>query len=310
MDVNPVNQGRRLGITCTAQMAAFIADARFEDLPSEVVQLSRLTILDALGCSFGGFSHDRSVISRHVMESFGGSPEASILGRDGKTASISAAYVNANMATALCADDVFCTLGHISVPALFPALAIAERDKASGKGLITALAVGYEVAARIGLAAGKFTRSAGEKEDVLPVLGPASWMSMAAVASVGNLVGLTTGQAINALGLHAHHAPLPTGRHASLAPVTPMNRFSDTGWMALGGIVSALMSQKGYTSFPSPGILDGDFGFWRMIGANSCDFDLMVGRLGERWWFLEGDLSGAGLPIPMSSIHLPRWIFF
>ncbi|MDO8472804.1 MAG: MmgE/PrpD family protein [Dehalococcoidia bacterium] len=274
-------------MTYTRQIAEFMAQTRFEDLPPPVVHLAKVTILDAIGCAFGGFSHDRSVISRQVMESFGGLPEATVIGSDLKLSCIGAAYINAHMANALCADDIFCTLGHIAVAAFSPAFAMCERHKSTGKDLITAVAVGYEVASRIGLAVGKLTRIVNDKVEPLPVLGVGSWMSMASVASVGSLLRLNPEQAINALGLQAHHAPMPTGRHTTLAPVMAMNRFCDTGWMALGGIVSALMSKKGYTSFPAPGILDGEYGFWRMIGAPSCDFDLMVDKLGEKWLFLE-----------------------
>jgi len=274
-------------LTYTEQMAAFLEQTRFEDLPPKVVHLAKISILDALGCALGGFSLDRSVISRQVMLSFGGNAEATVLGSGQKSSCLSAAYINANMGVALASDEFFCTIGHIGVPTLFPALALAERYKSTGKDLITSFVVGYEVAARIGLSVGKLTRIVDNKVEALPVLGTASWHAMASVASVGNLIRLSREQAVNALGLQAHHAPVPTGRHVMLSPVTSMNRFYDTGWMALGGIVSGLMSQKGYTSFPAPGILDGDYGFWRMIGAEKCDFNLMVDKLGDKWWFME-----------------------
>lgn len=274
-------------MTYTEQMAKFMVETKFEDLPRDVVQLAKLAILDALGCAFGGFSHDRAVISRHVMDSFGGTPEATVLGGTQKTSCLNAAYVNANMGVGLGADEFFCTVGHIGVPTLFPALALGERYRSSGKDLITAMAVGYEVAGRIGLSVGKLTRIVNNNVETLPVLGTASWHAMACVASAGNLIGLSQEQAVNAIGLQAHHAPVPTGRHVMLSPVTSMNGFYDTGWMAIGGILSALMSKDGYTSFPTPGILDGEYGFWRMIGAEKCDFNLMVDKLGERWWFME-----------------------
>lgn len=292
----------------TGQIARFVSETRFEDLPPEVAHLAKLTILDVLGCAFGGFSHDRSLISRQVMESFGGLPEATIIGSDLKTSCIGAAYINANMATALCADDIFCTLGHMAVAAFSPAFAICERQKSTGKDLMTAVAVGYEVASRIGLSVGKLTRIVNDKVEPLPILGVGSWMSMASVASAGNLVRLSTEQAVNALGLQAHHAPMPTGRHTTLSPVMSMNRFCDAGWMALGGIVSALMSQKGYTSFPDPGILDGEYGFWRMIGAPFCDFDLMVDKLGEKWLFLEESFkrwpADTYIQHPLTALHI------
>ena len=48
--------------------------------------------------------------------------------------------------------------------------------------------------------------------------------------------------------------------------------------------MSALMTEKGYTSYPA--ILDGKYGFWCMLGTESCDFNLMVDKLGEKWWFM------------------------
>jgi 2-methylcitrate dehydratase PrpD len=278
-------------VVYTEKMAAFVANTRYEDLKPELVHLAKVTIMDVIGCALSGFSYDRGAISRDVMQGFGGNAESTVMGSNTKTSALNAAYANANMASAPDNEETFMNLSHISAPAACPALAIAERNKSSGKDLITAVAVGYELAARIGISVGFLGKIIDGKVELYSAMGLASWTAMAAVGSVGNLIRLSEDQAVHALGLQAHHAPMPTGRYWRMPSSLTHNKYWDAGWMALGGIISASMSKNGYTSYAQPGILDGEYSFYRMLGAESCDFDAMVDQLGDKWWFMQASFK-------------------
>lgn len=271
--------------TYTGRMAKFIAETRFEDLSPEVVHQAKLLILDVVGCAMSGYSHDRGMISREVVKSLGGSEEASIIGDCVRTSCTSAAYANSNMASALDNEETFMNFAHFSSNTVFSALALAERENSSGKELIRAVAIGYEVGARLMLSTGYGGDIVGGKVVRWPVVGHPYPMSGAAAAC--SILKLGENDVFNALGIEGHYSPSPslqlwTGNPRKL----PLIKYHDNGWMAWGGIMSALLAKKGYTSY-STGILDGEAGYWKIYGAKSCDFDVMVEGLGKKWWMLE-----------------------
>lgn len=275
--------------TTTDKMAVFISDTRFNDLTTDVVHQSKLMVLDFIACAIGGSNHDRGLISRHVVEGFGGNKEATIIGGKVKTACLNAAYANANMASALDNDETFMNWCHISSNTVSSSLALAERGNASGNDLITAVAVGYEVACRIGLSTGYPGRVVGDKM-VRHIVGNAPWISMGSIASAANLLRLNQQQVVYALGLQANFAPMPTLQYFAQSEILPHVKYWDSGWMAMGGVMSALLAREGFTTYPK-GIFDGDLGFWKVYGAESCDLDIMTERLGEKWWFLEASFK-------------------
>jgi 2-methylcitrate dehydratase PrpD len=87
------------------------------------------------------------------MSEAGGSPQASVVGRDAKLPAFSAALVNGAAAHALDYDDVNMAMpGHPSVAILPGLLALAELRRSSGREVVTAFVAGYETACRIGAA--------------------------------------------------------------------------------------------------------------------------------------------------------------
>ncbi|MFC2018993.1 MmgE/PrpD family protein [Chloroflexota bacterium] len=269
----------------TEEFAAFVAGLKFEDLPEPVVHEVKRLVLDTIGCGISGFSHERGVISRRVAESFGGAPEATILVSGTKTSSANAAYANANMASALDNEETWMNSGHISSMVVFPAIALGERLCASGKDLITAVAAGYEVAARIGLSTGFLGTIEDGEVKMAEVYGTCSWHGMGAVASSGKMLGLSEQQMGHALGVEGHFAPMPSMSLWLSGYDEPLIKYWDSGWASMGGIWAALLAKQGYTAVEN--ILDGDRGFWRTYGAPNCNFDIMRRGLGKKWWLRE-----------------------
>jgi 2-methylcitrate dehydratase PrpD len=69
--------------------------------------------------------------------------------------------------------------------------------------------------------------------------------------------------------------------------------------MGFLGLTAALMAQKGYTGDME--ILDGEEGYWKMAGSQSCNWDLMTGELGKKWWI--GETSIKCFPACGNSSH-------
>ena len=136
-------------------LAGNIARIRYEDLPGDVVDVTKKTILDILGTIFGGSGAGAGIKEIvEVVKDGGGREESSVLGYGIKTNAWMAAFANGAMAHALdydnVHDDAFTHPSTSTVPA---ALAVAERvGKVNGKDFITAIALGDDLHCRLGYA--------------------------------------------------------------------------------------------------------------------------------------------------------------
>ncbi|MFC1987977.1 MmgE/PrpD family protein, partial [Chloroflexota bacterium] len=62
----------------TRKLAQFVADTKFEDLPTEVVEKSKVYLLDNLACGFVGSVQPWSKIVAELVQEAGGKEEASM----------------------------------------------------------------------------------------------------------------------------------------------------------------------------------------------------------------------------------------
>ena len=135
------------------QIAAhFIRTTSWEKLPAEVCQKAKTGLLDNLGCMIAGSQARISRVCRDYMDTvWPQGDEASIVMQGCKSSLFGAAFVNANTANATDMDDdgLYCD-GHPGAQLVPVTLALAEKYCLSGKELLSALVVGYEVAHRVG----------------------------------------------------------------------------------------------------------------------------------------------------------------
>lgn len=270
----------------TARLARFVIETRFDDLPEKVVEKAKHLILDTVAASFGGIHTDIGGILKSLFQELGGKPECTVVGSSQKTSCAHAAWINSKLGNALDVDDVFFNFSHFAPISLYPALALAEREGRSGKDLITSVVLGYDLAARVRVSA--LGRSRGQ-----------TWTVVAGIVSAGKMMQLGQEELLNALGIGCAFAPVPASRK-SLGPPVTMVKYSDMGLAGFLGVISCLMAKKGYTG--SQDIFDGDYGFWKLLGADLCAYDLMVDGLGKRWYIMESAFK----PYPCCRwIHIP-----
>jgi 2-methylcitrate dehydratase PrpD len=268
----------------TRKLANFAATTRYRDLPPEVVAAARVAVLNILGAAIGGA---QTRIGRlHVQlakETGGGVKQATLIGDGARVSRPLAAYANGNLAFALDYEDVcqyVIHAGPIVVPA---ALAVGEARRASGKSLLAAIVMGYEVGTRIGWAM-----------QPSPERGAQVWgqqyTPFAACAAAGNLLGLSAVEMDAAFGVAGTYAPVPSAYKyfGVVAETRPMREAKlGWGWMSMAGTMAALSAQAGFRG--GHGILDGREGFWIMAGSDHCDFPRMVQGLGSEWLILGTD---------------------
>lgn len=268
----------------TYALAEFIANTTFGDLPADVVKKTKQLTLDTLGSALGGYLTDLGAISSGVIKTLGGNPESTIIGSGAKTSCVNAAFANAKMANALDCDEVFYNGAHFASPTIAAALALGERERASGEDVLTAIALGYDATARVGISS---IRPKG-------ALSSFSWHAVGSIVASAKLLGFDQDETLNALGIGCANAPVTCLRKSW--PET-MVKYGDMGVMAYQGILSALLAQMGHTG--STDILEGENGFWRFIGAERCDYTVLLNQLGEEWYVMDSSIK----PYPAC-----RWI--
>lgn len=133
-------------------LSAFVADTQYDDLPDEVVAHTKWLLRDSVGVLIAGMREPEVLaLASYASDNYPG--KASLFGHGGKTKVEWAAFVHGTAATSLEMDEGHAyARGHASVHALPPALALAEELRKNGRETITAIVLGYEVAARAGIA--------------------------------------------------------------------------------------------------------------------------------------------------------------
>ena len=143
----------------TREVAEFILHTGYRDLPGDVVELGRKSILDGLGLALCGSVAETGQLSRDYVKSLGlAGRRRTILGSPMKAPPRFAAFVNGigihaddydDTQLAVAEDRVYGLLTHPTAPALSAALALAEARSLSGRELMAAYHVGVEVECKI-----------------------------------------------------------------------------------------------------------------------------------------------------------------
>jgi 2-methylcitrate dehydratase PrpD len=249
----------------TRALAEYVAQVRFEDLPDVVVSHAKQVIRDSIGCLLGGTTFAAGKHITRMMMPMAADGPATVAGSARHITPPLASYINAQLTNLMDYDDTLegKALGHPGATIVPAALALAEQGHASGKDMITAVAVAYDVYTRVA-AAGK--PSYGRTKQVR---GLSTWQGFGAAAAAARLLNLDAEATARAFGMVALHAPVPfVGKIYEERPMWELkNNF---GWVALGGVMAALYAHEGLPA--NHNILDGPAGFWIMAGSDQCDF--------------------------------------
>src|SRR5262249_39719391 len=141
--------------TITRELAAYIAGALAHPLPPPVVAKTKLHVLDTLAAMLSGSRLKPGELAAAYVDRLGGRPEAAVIGTHIVTSAGNAALANAMMGHADETDDSHLAgLFHPGCGIVPAALAVAEQTGRGGQELIRAVALGYDVGARIAPALG------------------------------------------------------------------------------------------------------------------------------------------------------------
>ena len=264
--------------TVTQTLARFVAKSTFDDLPQDVAHETKRILLDVIGCALGSNGLAKGRIAIAYARQIGGAPEATILGTRERAPAALAAFANAELIHTM----DFCPLlppSHIAPFVTAPAMVFAEAKRAPGKNLIAAVAIAHEVASRVGLSLDPMRVKAGGL--VAPSWG-LSFDQFGATAGAAKILNLDETTVSDALGLAGYFAPVPSHNKFLNSPHGGgLAKYGPAGWTAQGGVTCALLASMGYEGDRT--VLDGDYGFWAMVGSKNSDIGKIVNGLGETW---------------------------
>ena len=255
--------------TLLEALSGHVAEFDLERAPAETVARLKACLLDLLGCLLAGTATEPAGQVAEMVERQGGLPQASVAGRSRRVPAEWAALANGVAAHALELDDAhrFATGLHPAATVIPAALATAEMVGASGKELLQAILVGYDVAGRIGTALNPSHRYRGFHST--GTIGP-----FGAAAASARLLGLRPQEVVAALSLVASQG---AGVFEFLVDGSTV-KLLHAGWAAQKGVQAALLAQAGLSGPASA--LEGREGFARAY-AEELSLEGVAEQLGS-----------------------------
>ncbi|MDO8613485.1 MAG: MmgE/PrpD family protein, partial [Dehalococcoidia bacterium] len=235
------------------RLARFVAET--QRVPEDAILQARRAVLDTLGVALAGSREESARAVVDWLRDQGGRPEAAVLGRALRLPAADAALANGIAAHALDFDDVSLSMrGHPSAPLLPAVLALGEAAGSSGRDLLTAFVLGFEVEAKLGRAIGA----------------PHYALGWHATSTLGTLGAAAAGARL--LRLDAGRTQMTLGIAASLASGLQQNFGSMTkplhaGWAARGGVVAAQLAARGFSADAEA--IEGPSGFLRAMSGGA-----------------------------------------
>src|SRR5262249_45025107 len=219
------------------QLAAWVLAARAHDLSQAAVRQAQLLLLDTIGCGFAALNEQSARALLGVVEASGGAPQCTVIGQTRRTSAPNAVLANGALVRILDFNDYVNARsgdlgGHPSdnIPV---ALAAGELSGASGREVIAAVVLGYEIFGRCKEL--MEPHSAWDGGTVSGLAGP----SMA-----GRLMGLDRGRLAHAIALSAARAATSTA--VRFGDISAAKSIANA-LVAQAGVQAALLAEQGVT---------------------------------------------------------------
>ena len=256
-------------MTISQEIARFIVNTEYEDLPSQVVAAAKRFLIDTLGLAIGGATTAQGGAVQAFLGEAGGPPEATVVGTRLRTGRLQAALGNGTLMRALELEDTLEEAFFHSAPgAIGSTLALLERHPCPGRELLAAVAVAYEVGVRIARAVSPSHANRGYHPT-------ATIGSFGASAASARLLGLDEAQTAHALGIAGLQAAgIMQSSHPAWRYLTAING----GRAAHLGVTAALMARSGFPG--ADDIFEGPLGFCAMH-SDAADVAAIADGLGS-----------------------------
>src|SRR5881296_3492698 len=240
--------------TLAHQLADYACALNFEDLSPEVVREVKRRVIDSLGCALGAWDEEPCAIARKVVSEFSAKHGSTVIGTNHKAPPDWAAFANGCCIRYFDYNDTYLSKepAHPS-DNIAAALAVAESVGASGRELITSIALAYEVQCR-------FCDAASIRARGWDHVTYGAFSTALACAKLMSLDPKNTRHAVNIAGV--------AGAAMRQARVGELSHWKGVAFAtaARHGVYSALLARAGMTG-PGP-IFEGQMGFEKQFGVS------------------------------------------
>ena len=257
------------------EIGEYVVTESMESVDEATRTQLRHLVLDSIAVTLGGTQLPQGRRMAEFWEPLAGDGSATAHGAGRPLPAPMAAYLNSYLANLLDFDDTYSgrAIGHPGATVVQPALAIAEREDATGRELLDSVLAGYEVSVRVGDAI------MPTPERSRAVAATATWQVFGATVAASRLLGSDAETVAHALGLTGVSAPVPAVRKVGIEDDEHHDLKNNYGWASMAGVKSALLAESGFSGNRT--IFDGEKGFWRMAASDSFDASLLRSMPGE-----------------------------
>lgn len=250
------------------RLARFVTETSPDAIPPESYRAALQASFDCIGVALAGAAqpHGRMIVD--FVDEQGGKPACTIIGNKLRTSSYLAALANGTLGHALDYDDMG-GFGHPSVVLLPTALAVGELLGKSGRDLLSAYVIGFEVAIQL-------RRGSDNAQGLTGFHSTAIFGTIGATAVAARLMGLTKQQTLMAFGLAGS---MPSGILQNFGTHTkPLH----AGMTCRSGVMAAALAKRGWLATDS--FLESKVGWAHAyLGEGKYDPDEMTANLGKVW---------------------------
>lgn len=215
----------------------------------DLYEQAKRCLIDTLGVAVAAKTTTPSeILAKFVTSQFGSTNQsrAKLMFRDEVVSESGAALYGAGSIDSLDAHDgQVLTKGHMGVVILPTLFAMPETAGLSGKELLNAIIIGYEIGTRAGIAL---------HATVPDYHASGAWNTLVAAALVCRIKKFSHEQTYEALGIAEYHGP----RNQMMRCIDhPIMAKDGSGWGALSGFSAAMLAKEGFTGAPAITMFEG-----------------------------------------------------
>lgn len=276
-------------MTVLAALAHFIVDTPGSRIPAAALKRAKHALIDVLGVSIaGGVEPVSKIIAKHVAATSRGSSTVFVGGA--RVSAADAALANGTAGHALDFDDSSFVLGgHPSVALVPSLLAVAEERGGTGREILEAYVIGFEIATRLANAVHfEHYEKGWHPSATLGIFG--------ATSAAARLMRLTEEQTLHALALTASMASGVKANFGSMAK--PLQ----VGHAAAKGVLCAQLAAAGMTA--NPAALEGKQGFFEVYNGEGKYRAQAASQFGDELEIMKSGIKFKKYP-SCGSTHAP-----
>ncbi len=263
--------GIQKNVPLSERIATFVCNTSLDNIPSSVVEYGKTVLMDVFGTALTCIDLDHARALRETLDELSISGGCTLWG-SGKRANLAdAAMYNSCLIHGTDYDDThIAAFVHPSAPVVSTAIACGEMVQASGRDILEAMIIGWEIIIRLGLA------TKGRGDDIgfhtTGLLAP-----FAGACTAARLLKAPKEVLVNALGICGSQAGALQEFLTSGAQVKKLH----PGWGSHSAIYALLLAKHGLSG--PPRVFEGKFGLWKTHFGDVSGLEEAFQDLGTQW---------------------------